>query len=913
VYNLLTLRDITITSVLKELPNFNNDVFFTCFEDEDLFRQSYGHHNIIQCKYILGLQMPTIEYNREFVKTISFELTPFNIEILPILFQKHIIGHASYDDLKDYIQIVDGLIANNLFENVLSSANENDFNDILALELTSSILVSLVNTQNEKLTNIIINQIELPNSLFKKLCKIYAYDLSGALCYTKDISLLSKVIEHGLFEIDNLVALLPFIAQLSCTNVFKQLLKTFNIVDLLVEEDENTIMLQDSFFLKALDIEENYSFVLNLCNATEQHDTVVKLIAYFLNQKSNFLDELVNRLTDNYIVLIMPILLTFDITRITDHMMDVMIDTNQKTIIIQCVQHKIVICEECVNKILEKYPETVLLFENTKELILKMNDSNTLALFRSPCMTPDIQDFLLEHLMSAGKTDSLVECLLNLQLQSSFLENNIELLEQLMSSNNEIYYNLMKNGICVDRYLLMCDTNGNYMLPFIPDGYIEENLVERFVNSLNISDLMKFDKFGRNIFRNLTVNPFFKYVLAKPDIGIFYDKCQHLLVAIIDDVVINQFETLQSFPTHIKYSITNSKNQNIPMILLANGNPYDAREFLNSLDDVTKKAIFSHQDNDGNDILFYSTCHSDIFSDILSTYITLFGKDIVKRYNMMYETLLMYAIKHAGHTGSVDLMLSNENLGHEQNFVYKNTGSILTYGALYLNDTTFDTLLRWKYVVGNHFDITQNFELYDWFSNMDPLTSKTKLRGSLLTIAMYKNGSIFNNLLSYFSLHTRSINTILTKEKVIIGTQSYTPVQFAYLYNPESLQHLLGLSYMSELIGDHTFFSKNYKIQPASWFHYTKSKLYVDTITNQYSISYWLRPGSHIDSIASIVQAKQECGTSMTDICSICTIGRKKILFGCQLHMTCVSCACTIEKCPECRNNEIDKKIKIFD
>jgi len=118
---------------------------------------------------------------------------------------------------------------------------------------------------------------------------------------------------------------------------------------------------------------------------------------------------------------------------------------------------------------------------------------------------------------------------------------------------------------------------------------------------------------------------------------------------------------------------------------------------------------------------------------------------------------------------------------------------------------------------------------------------------------------------------------------------------------------------MSELIGDHTFFSRNYKIQPASWFHYTKSKLYVDTITNQYAISYYLRPGSHIDSIASIVQAKQECATTMADVCTICSVAKKKILYGCRLHMTCVSCACTIEKCPDCRNNEIDKKIKIFD
>jgi hypothetical protein len=905
VYNLLCLRDIKITNALRLLPTFSPDVFYESYEDEDLFKQGYNHCDMLYCKYLLETFQPCLEYKKEFVKIFNPSHSP---QLTSLLLRTGVINYLSYTSVNEYCNVIKTIMStlNGQLDDDILTFTTDELDKMFALEVCSDVLM-LFAENSPTYVEVIRRQLD-SSEQFRKLIKLYENELTTSINKTQNFELTSAVLKHSVIGATNVVSLTPIIIQY--VDTFSKILTDFNIVDLMKIEERQSIHINDSFLIKVFDSNDSYKCLLQWASDDNNYVNINMLIVYCLEKGLDILSKFLGRYELSHTEHIVKLLLMSDLSLITNVMIAELIVLDKKDLIIKCVKSKINISTDNINAILEKYPDSVLLFENTKELIMQMNDTNIVALFKSPCMTPDVQDFVLGYLQTSQKFGLMCECLTNIQIQSQFLETQNDFVSKLIEMDNEVFYNLMKNGICVDTYLLTMDTNGNYMLPFIPDGYIDEKLVEKFVSALSLEDLNRCDKFGRSTFNNLVVNPFLKFVLKRPDIDKFYESNQHTLKLLINNIAINHYDVLEEFPSHLKHTIVNQKGQNIPMILLSANKCKEAEDFLmNDADQYT----LEHKDTDGCNLLFYAVLQPEVFEDILHMYIRDYGTDCVKVHNENCETLLMYAIRHGVHNSSFEMLLSNDIFGIEQNYVYKNAGSILTYGATYLNNAQFETLLNWKHINGNHLDITQNFELYDWFSGDDPLTTRSQVRGSLLTIASYYNGFILRNILKYYETHVRSIKTILSKEKVIIGNTSYTPIEFTYLYNPESFQQLLGLSYIDELVSSHEFFSKHYSVQPASWFHYTRSKIYTNTIPSMYSMSYYLRPGSHIDSIASIVQAKQECGQSLIDTCNFCNVGKKKIMFGCHLHLACVKCGCMIENCPDCGNKEHSKKIKIFD
>lgn len=908
VLNLLHLRDIKITNTIKKLPNFSSTVFYENYDDEDLFRQGYNHCDLLYCTYLLECTEPSLEYKQDFVKTLDLTKSP---ELTCMLLRKGIIGYTSYGSIDEYVSTIT-LLMSTMKDQIVShimNFNVSEINNVFALSTCSNILTLFISFG---CVDIIIKQLESSEE-FRQMIKMYEITLVNSLNDSLNLELISALLQYNILDKQSIVSFLESTI-IKNANLFQKVVNSNNIVDLLMEEDgmrPHNDNMCNSFLLKILEIPESFDCLLNWMTQHLNHDNSIALISYCSTRGVDLLAKIIGLYelskTEQYVKLL---LVTSNYSLITNVMIAELILLDKKDLIVQCVKSKVDVNVENLNAIIEKYPESALLFENTKELVLQMSDVNIISLFKSPCMTADTQDFVLEHLFSLQKLNLMCECILNTQIQSQFIESRRDVITKLIEIDNEVFYGLMKNNICVNAYLLTVDSDGNYMLPFIPDGYISETLVEQFVSALSLEDLNKCDSFGRSIFNNFVVNPFLKFVLKRSDIDKFYDNNLHTLKLLIDNIVINHYESLRHFPKHILNTIVNQKGQNIPMILLGAGKCDDVQDFL--MNDANSNTL-EHKDNNGCNLLFYAVLQPDIFDDILRMYINEFGDQCVKYHNENCETLLMYAIKHGVHNSSFEMLLTNDKFGKEQNYVYKNSGSILTYGAIYLNDQQFETLMGWTHVSGNHLDITQNFELYDWFCGNDPLTSRTSVRGSLLTIASYHSAFSLKNILKYYENLTRSIKTILFKEKILIGTTSYSPIEFTYLYNPESFQHLLGLPFISDLVTTHTFFSKHYNIQPASWFYYTQSKLYTNTLTDSYKISYYLRPGAHIESIASIVQAKQECGTSLSDTCNICNVGKKKIMFGCHLHLACVKCGCTIENCPECGNKEHTKKIKIFD
>lgn len=910
VLQLLNLHDVKITSAIRKLPSFSPTTFYEKYEDEDLFKQGYNHCNLLYCTYLLESSEPSLEYKQDFVKTL--DLTKFP-DLICMLLRKGIIGHTSYNSIDEYSNVMTMLVSTMKDQLVshMTNFNINEINNVFALDVCPNVL-TLFASSGENCVNIIINQLQLSEE-FRQLVKTYENELAS-LDNSLNLELMLTLLQYNVFGKQNIVTFLESTI-IKNVNLFQKVLNTHNIVDLL-EEEESMLAIEDlvtrnSFLFKIFETPESFECLLNWMSLTENCDNVNIFIAHCSMRGVDLLDKILGLYeltkTEQYVKL----LLTTNHSLITNVMITELILLDKKDLIVQCVKSKVDVNSENLNAMIEKYPEMALLFENTQNLVLQMSDANLASLFKSPCMTATTQDFVLEHLLSLQKMNLMCECILNTQIQSHFIESRNDVISKLIEIDNEVFYSLMKNGICVDAYLLTMDSDGNYMLPFIPDGYISETIVEQFISTLSLEDLNKCDNFGRSIFNNFVVNPFLKFVLKRPDIDKFYDTNLHTLKLLIDNIAINHYESLKHFPKHILNTIVNQKGQNIPMILMEAGKCDDAQDFLMNDGD---HSILEHKDNNGCNLLFYAVLQPDIFDDILNMYLYLrdYGDQCVKIHNEDCETLLMYAIKHGVHNSSFEMLLSNAKFGKEQNYVYKNSGSILTYGAMYLNDHQFETLMAWPYISGNHLDITQNFELYDWFSGNDPLTSRTCVRGSLLAIASYHNGVSLQKLLKYYEHHARSIRTILAKEKILIGATRYSLIEFTYLYNPESFQHLIGLPFINELVTTHTFFSKHYNVQPASWFYYTQSKLYTSTTQDLYHMSYYLRPGSHIESIASIVQAKQECGTSLIDTCSICNVGKKKIMFGCHLHLACVRCGCTIENCPECGNRDHSKKIKVF-
>ena len=61
------------------------------------------------------------------------------------------------------------------------------------------------------------------------------------------------------------------------------------------------------------------------------------------------------------------------------------------------------------------------------------------------------------------------------------------------------------------------------------------------------------------------------------------------------------------------------------------------------------------------------------------------------------------------------------------------------------------------------------------------------------------------------------------------------------------------------------------------------------------------------------IQTKNEPAAMESEKCEICYVGKKKIMYGCHKHLTCVACSYRSYVCPYCRNTETAKKIKVFD
>ena len=910
LHNITSNKNTSLINLIFKFPNFKNNIFYYNAGGEDIFLSSYKQSDGEFMKYILENCKPSNEYNKIFMSYIhTTSIGCVSSEILILLFKYKILYFTSFDNIDNYIDLIDVIIDKNIFSIILEHLH-NDFNNLIIIQSTSKILIKLINLNNDYYESILNDQFETNTELIDICKSTYSDEISKNISNSNIIKIFMN---ERIFKIQNIKYLLNFIVTSDNYDLFPTMLNKYDISEIISEELLYSIDVLSSFLLKIITIEENYRSFVIYCNDKSNNEMLENIIDIYNKYNISLLHELVSMSTSHHIYLLAPILLAHNRSLITDDMIYTLISLNKKSIIEQCIIENVKINNSGMNLILAKYPDIVLLCENINELIENIDDNKLHLLFNSHNITPELQDLLLCYILDTKSNDVLEKCAENIQIYSPFFDIHDDVIKNLIDKNNNIYYKLIKKNINIKKYLFMKDVNENYMFPYIPDGYVNDNVIEQFINKLTFDDLTSVDVFGRSVFINFMNTTFFKFILHKPDIDKLYLKNKKIIQTVLDEIILYDYNLFDNISIDIKTILTNIHDQNIPIILLQSNKQYDAYDYLKNLKNNNTNAFstaLNHIDNKGNNILFYSSLHLDVFNEIFDMYLEILGKKCLYHYNHSYETLFMFAIKNCIDNSCIDMLLENSNITTEQNYIYKNSGSILTYGSMYLSENIFDNLLNWTHIIKNQIDVTQYFEIYDWFSGLDPLTTKTKIKTSLLIVASYFNSVIFGKLLNLYDVNY--ITTILQKETILLENNKLTPVEFAYLYNPESFQYLTMFKNISSIELDHGFFSKHYKIQPLSWYYYVNSKLYINTISNIYTVQYMLRP-AHLNSIKHIINSKQECASNVTELCTVCMIGKKKILFGCHKHLTCVSCGCILEKCPECRNMENDKKIKIFD
>lgn len=528
---------------------------------------------------------------------------------------------------------------------------------------------------------------------------------------------------------------------------------------------------------------------------------------------------------------------------------------------------------------------------------------------------------------------TLTECLQCVTISSKFIEKNHDLISELICNDIDIFRNFMKNEICVDKYMYTLNKNKNYNLTLIPINDINEHVASKFIKSLSFEDLTKTIRGVPQIYSFLK-NPYVKPLFERKDMVKLFEIHQlgsRVITLLVKNTIahINSLQDdttfsriLSAVPEEIRHCTDKYGNTFFHMLVkYHNGDSKytldDVIKLILSYDKPTVCKILNHRTTSGNTLLFHSTINEQIIPTMLNLYSTELGKESLEVSNDNGETFLMYLLKHNKHI-DIESILNNELITDQQNYIDINSGSVMSHAIMYCkNIDTFNALLQWKNLSKNWLDITQTVELYDYLSGDDPLTSKIKINLSIPEIACIFRPDIFKIIIDSPVFNTKSLDELVT-----INNESYTLIQLAFIYEPESFHYLLGFKYVEDLYGENNDkkdelanFCMDYaSIQPASWYIFVNSSVYDSTMYTQdtlYGMHYDLRP-QYIGEISGFIQTKNEHYTSEENKCNLCGINKIKIMFGCNKHTACVCCAYKTEVCPSCRGNKLNR-IKIFD
>lgn len=334
-------------------------------------------------------------------------------------------------------------------------------------------------------------------------------------------------------------------------------------------------------------------------------------------------------------------------------------------------------------------------------------------------------------------------------------------------------------------------------------------------------------------------------------------------------------------------SIQNQKGQNALMLLLKH-NPQTSlfNQLLKLCEDI--KDILYQKDKKGKTILFYATRYN-----IRMLRILLKLKDcnfeLLNHRDNQNMTCYLYACIHNGE--SMKYLLKHKETTN--NMLYKlhmDYGSCLTLAAQY-QPIALKYLLDWKPL--------------EW-----KVIETVSEKENFLTIACKYN----HESVKYILETSRDLTTFFS------GIYNNKPYLTACQHQPDAIKYLLESNYKCDDDCLKECINEAYECQPKALVYilqkYNDRNLLNIEDDRGYRLAHRLHqnyPNTTIESISDINLTKytnvmvNENDTS--NACNICYTYKKVVLLTPCYHMTCISCAFKLKKCPLCRKLIEDKKV----
>lgn len=756
----------------------------------------------------------------------------------------------------------------------------------------------------------------------------------------KDKTSLNHIIEKKLLDIKTIYNFFFLKRNHSCVDLFEKIINVYGFKELCTINFEHVIMskvnllLQSPLFNPTLENLKLFVFVINILS--KSHDVSADFEHQLLSEMLVFVSgkKLVS------IELFRIILQKKMVQMITEEFINLFLEKASENASVkeELISHiapviykYVNLCKEincqivCENKLISLYPSIVLVSEDFEEKIKTFEPARLLTILSiaekinnsSPKITSHQQDLILNNIVQSENNEYLEKMLACIPIFSSFVSNNFEMITRLAINNPNIFQNLIGFEECPIDLLFAENLNGDFLLMSIPTSRVCLKTSKRFIQQMSTKQILSTNKRGNLKILHFLYNPYITHILNRSDVGMLFSdkKIGPIVFSFLMDSVIEKSlaDILAMFPETIRKSneYTNIDGNNFYMALLeASCNDsvgYELTDVINMIETELSldSNILLHKNNDGNTLLFLGLKHTNVFNQIINLYMKTLGKESLMEANNDSETLLMYAIRH--NPDILSTLLKNPNICVDQNYVYANTGSILTYTIVYTKSIDiFDMIMKWNFLSPNYFDMTQQIKIFNWETK-----KHEKVCMSVSALACVYSPEIFRRFLLASATNIDNIQTQ-------IGKKIYNLIELSYLYEPESFQHIFGSNKLSQSFPTKeqcVFFLDYAETQPASWYHFVRSKYYKSTIYKQQQfnkIYYTLRPDQiTASSIARYIQTKNEVASTLEERCEICVQNRKKIMYGCMQHFACVSCCLKSEVCPYCRHT--GNRIKVFD
>jgi hypothetical protein len=557
--------------------------------------------------------------------------------------------------------------------------------------------------------------------------------------------------------------------------------------------------------------------------------------------------------------------------------------------------------------IYEKYPHLVILMGKYNDIHMEEKHSVLLAALLSPCIK-DILSDLMCYVHVNTNVETFEFCLKNICYDCDYVQKKRCQIECLIRCNSyensdDIYYNFICNKFYQDiDFVKLTDYNGNYFIMNIQFNDSNQYAFEMFAKSFTFDDLCKVCSNGMSLIcAFLDSDVMINHVLDNSEICKFFET-PTCVGDMLFERIVELAQTDAIMKTAYLRDYEDSHGRNILMMLIK----YNK---LDTLSELKRMSVL--QDVDGNCSIHYAIRSSpDMLHIMINTY-REFGlhKNIV---NNDCETLVMYALRYCNNANIEQVLeILFNNFGPEQNYIFLTKGSVISYALLYNRDV-IHIVLKWANLNNKSFYVTQNV------SNVYSVDDDTHVNANLNVQAI---SILFAPEHLLKTIQTKDVFSKCIQFNMKIGTMTLNLFELAMMYDSNAFTTLLCLDYVTDDI--------IYDIEPNKLAKYTQNQISSLIAFHEssrfakwaekypcYSNPYNSNQKYFVDKKYTWLYAKQEVAICASDKCGICMSGKKKIMFGCHKHLTCVTCAYNnvSDTCPFCRHDtEHDDMIKIFD